>query len=309
METVNGLRAPPAALPWGNQDQVHPHHLFHPRPFRTLADVGFATAGWVDRYDNRRLHGSLGILAPVEFKTLRYEVLTREPAPTKQRENPGRFRALAGHRLTARRRTTGCWTQDTLSVLVGSPDSVHRWTESGEPFGVSSTGPRARRAHSGRATESDGDGGCGQLSRSASGNRSAWAASSSSVISRAFSSVSSAAVNGSSATAWWTFSTSPSSAARTARVCTFTLVRFSAASCGGRSPIAVGWTPRASTRQGTSTQVSSGRFVMRAPLLGTLPCTTLGVPVTIEFTMLAPYSTLGASSVLSLSSWASMSPW
>src|SRR5699024_2381148 len=91
METVNGLRAPPAALPWGNQDQVHPHHLFHPRPFRTLADVEFATAGWVDRYDNRRLHGSLGILAPVEFETLRYEVLTREPAPTKQRENPGCF--------------------------------------------------------------------------------------------------------------------------------------------------------------------------------------------------------------------------
>src|SRR5699024_6213655 len=129
--------------------------VFHPRPFRTLADVEFATAGWVDRYDNRRLHGSLGILAPVEFETLRYEVLTREPAPTKQRENPGRFRALAGHRLTARRRTTGCWTQDTLSVLAGCPDSVNRWTESGERFGVSSTGQRARRAHSGRATESD----------------------------------------------------------------------------------------------------------------------------------------------------------
>src|SRR5699024_6402956 len=292
METVNGLRAPPAALPWGNQDQVHPHHLFHPRPFRTLADVEFATAGWVDRYDNRRLHGSLGILAPVEFETLRYEVLTREPAPTKQRENPGRFRALAGHRLTARRRTTGCWTQDTLSVLVGSHDYVHRWTESGSRSACRAPG----RGHAARtAAERQrviAAVRCDQPSRNASGSRSAWAASSSSVIARASSSVSSAAVNGSSATAWWTFSTSPSSAARTARVCTLTLVRFAAASCGGRSPIAVGCTPRASTRQGTSTQASSGRFVISAPPFGTLPWMTLGVPVTIEFTICAPYSTL-----------------
>ena len=57
--------------------------VFHAGPFRTLADVEFATAGWVDWYNNRRLHGSLGMLTPVESETLHYEALTREPEPTK----------------------------------------------------------------------------------------------------------------------------------------------------------------------------------------------------------------------------------
>ena len=57
--------------------------VFHAGPYRNLADVEFATAGWVDWYDNRRLHGSLGMLTPIEFETLHNEALTREPAPTK----------------------------------------------------------------------------------------------------------------------------------------------------------------------------------------------------------------------------------
>src|SRR5699024_279125 len=105
------------------------------------------------------------------------------PAPTLP-ASPGpattntysRFRALAGHRLTARPRTTGCWTQDTLSVLVGSPDSVHRWTESGSRSACRAPG----RGHAARtAAERQrviAAVRCDQPSRNASGSRSAWAA-------------------------------------------------------------------------------------------------------------------------------------
>ena len=73
METVNGLF----------KTECIRTTVFHAGPYRTLADVEFATAGWVDWYNNRRLHGSLGMLTPIEFETLHKEALTREPAPTK----------------------------------------------------------------------------------------------------------------------------------------------------------------------------------------------------------------------------------
>ena len=73
METVNGLF----------KTECVRTTVFHAGPFRTLADVEFATAGWVDWYNNRRLHSSLGMLTPIEFETLHNEALTREPAPTK----------------------------------------------------------------------------------------------------------------------------------------------------------------------------------------------------------------------------------
>lgn len=36
-------------------------------------------AGGVDWYSNRRPHGTLGMNTPIEFETLHYEPLTREP--------------------------------------------------------------------------------------------------------------------------------------------------------------------------------------------------------------------------------------
>lgn len=59
--------------------------VFHVSPYRALADVEFATAGWVDWHNTRRLHGTLGMLAPIEFETLDYEGLTREPEPAMSR--------------------------------------------------------------------------------------------------------------------------------------------------------------------------------------------------------------------------------
>ena len=55
--------------------------VFHERPFKTVADVEFATAGWVEWYNNRRLHSSLGMVPPVEFEQIYYAALKAEPQP------------------------------------------------------------------------------------------------------------------------------------------------------------------------------------------------------------------------------------
>jgi putative transposase len=55
--------------------------VFHAGPYRTISDVEYATAGWVDWYNNRRLHSSLDYLTPVEYETAHYATLNREPHP------------------------------------------------------------------------------------------------------------------------------------------------------------------------------------------------------------------------------------
>jgi putative transposase len=55
--------------------------VFHPRPYRTLSDVEYATADWGDWYNNRRLHGSLAMMTPVEFGQAHYQALNRERQP------------------------------------------------------------------------------------------------------------------------------------------------------------------------------------------------------------------------------------
>ena len=71
METINGLYKAEAIRTT----------VFHPGPFKTIADVEYATAGWVDWYNNRRLHGSLGMVSPLEFETTHYAALNPEPQP------------------------------------------------------------------------------------------------------------------------------------------------------------------------------------------------------------------------------------
>ena len=53
--------------------------VFHAAPYRTIVDVEFATSGWVDWYNNRRLHSTLGYVAPAEYEAAHYATLTREP--------------------------------------------------------------------------------------------------------------------------------------------------------------------------------------------------------------------------------------
>ena len=55
--------------------------VFHPEPYRTISDVEYATAGWVDWYNQRRLHSTLGYLTPAEYEEAHYATLNREPQP------------------------------------------------------------------------------------------------------------------------------------------------------------------------------------------------------------------------------------
>lgn len=71
METINGLY----------KAECIRTTVFHDGPYRTLSDVEFATAGWVDWYNTRRLHSSLGYVPPAEFEHAHYATLNREPQP------------------------------------------------------------------------------------------------------------------------------------------------------------------------------------------------------------------------------------
>ena len=71
METINGLY----------KAECIRTTVFHDGPYRTLADVEFATAGWVDWFNTRRLHSSLGYATPAEFEQAHYADLNREPQP------------------------------------------------------------------------------------------------------------------------------------------------------------------------------------------------------------------------------------
>jgi transposase InsO family protein len=71
METINGLY----------KAQCIRTTVFHDGPYKTIADVEYATAGWVDWYNNRRLHSSLGYVPPAEFENTHYATLNREPQP------------------------------------------------------------------------------------------------------------------------------------------------------------------------------------------------------------------------------------
>ena len=46
--------------------------VFHPGAYKTIADVEWATAGWVDWWNYRRLHSSLGMVPPAEYEQAHY---------------------------------------------------------------------------------------------------------------------------------------------------------------------------------------------------------------------------------------------
>ena len=71
METINGLY----------KAECIRTTVFHDGPYKTIADVEYATAGWVEWYNNRRLHSSLGYVPPAEYENAHYATLNRETQP------------------------------------------------------------------------------------------------------------------------------------------------------------------------------------------------------------------------------------
>ena len=53
----------------------------HTGAFKTLADVEYATMSWVDWYNHRRLHTTLGMRTPAEHEAAHYAALRPEPQP------------------------------------------------------------------------------------------------------------------------------------------------------------------------------------------------------------------------------------
>jgi transposase InsO family protein len=54
---------------------------FHASPFKTLAEVEYATMAWVDWYNHRRLHTTLSMRTPAEHEAAHYAALQPEPQP------------------------------------------------------------------------------------------------------------------------------------------------------------------------------------------------------------------------------------
>jgi len=70
MECINGLY----------KTECIRTQVFHQGPYRTIGHVEYATAGWVDWYNNRR-HSSIGMVPPAEHEQAYYAALNREPQP------------------------------------------------------------------------------------------------------------------------------------------------------------------------------------------------------------------------------------
>ena len=62
METINGLY----------KAECIRTKVFHDGPWRTVSDIEYATASWVEWYNNRRLHSSLGLISPTEYEAAHY---------------------------------------------------------------------------------------------------------------------------------------------------------------------------------------------------------------------------------------------
>jgi putative transposase len=63
--------------------------LFHHGSYKTVADVEYATAGWVDWWNHRRLHSTLGYVPPAAYEQAHYSShANQQPAQSLAAANP-----------------------------------------------------------------------------------------------------------------------------------------------------------------------------------------------------------------------------
>ena len=53
----------------------------HAGPCKTVSDVDYAAPGWVDWWNDRRLHGTLGMITPNEAEQAHYAALIPQEQP------------------------------------------------------------------------------------------------------------------------------------------------------------------------------------------------------------------------------------
>ena len=70
--------------------------IFHHGPYRNAADVEWATAGWVDWWNNRRLHSSLENQTPKSSSTSSTRLSTENCDPYRSGTEPGCFTGMTG---------------------------------------------------------------------------------------------------------------------------------------------------------------------------------------------------------------------
>ena len=71
METINGLY----------KAECIRTTVFHPGTFKTISQVEYATASWVDWHNYRRLHTRLGMRPPAEDESIYHQTQNTEPSP------------------------------------------------------------------------------------------------------------------------------------------------------------------------------------------------------------------------------------
>ena len=78
--------------------------VFHHGPYKTIADIEYTTAGWVDWYNHRRLHSTLGMMTHTSTNKPTTLICNRTSRPRKKRQRTRDGSLSLGHRpLTCKR--------------------------------------------------------------------------------------------------------------------------------------------------------------------------------------------------------------